>query len=128
LRILVVDDSEAVHKLVRALLRHKSDWEICGDAVNGQEAISKVRELSPDLVILDLTMPVMNGFEAAAEIRRIAPLTKIVFFSVHELPVTSTIAWADALVTKTAPVQDLITTIERVAGQVPPPLSKGKSA
>jgi two-component system, NarL family, nitrate/nitrite response regulator NarL len=116
LRILVVDDSEAVHRLVRILLRHKSDWEVCGDAVNGQEAISKVRELSPDVVILDLTMPVMNGFEAAAGIRQIAPSIKIIFYTLHDVPSTVS-ELGDAFVSKFASGRELIATLERVTGR-----------
>lgn len=79
-RLLVADDNEVVRIGVRTLIGNNPDWQICGEATNGREAIAKVRELAPDVVILDLTMPVMNGFQAAVEIRRIASSTKIVFF------------------------------------------------
>lgn len=81
-RILLVDDHKLVRKGIGCLL--DSDWEICGEAANGAEAIQKVRELKPDLVLLDLGMPIMGGTTAAREIRRIAPETKIVFLSMHE--------------------------------------------
>jgi DNA-binding NarL/FixJ family response regulator len=114
LRLLVVDDNEIVRMGVQNLLRHRPDWEICGCAADGREAISKVWSLSPDVVILDLSLPVMNGFETATEIRRIAPSTKIVLFSVHDVPVTAREVGADAFVSKTTPAQELIATIERV--------------
>jgi len=114
LRILVADDNEVVRLGVRTLLRSKRDWEACGDATNGREAISKVWELSPDVVILDLSMPVMNGFEAAVEIRRIAPSIKIVFLSVHDVPATAREVGADAFVSKTSSAEELVATIERV--------------
>jgi PleD family two-component response regulator len=72
-RILLVDDHELVRKGLRSLL--DEDWEICGEAANGAEAVGKVRELKPDLVLLDLGMPVMGGTEAARAIRSIAPET-----------------------------------------------------
>ena len=72
-RILIADDNEVVRLGLRALLNPNRDWEVCGDATNGRDAITMVWELSPDVIILDLSMPVMNGFEAAGEIRRIAP-------------------------------------------------------
>ena len=63
-RLLIADDHEIVRVGVRTLLKEKHKWETCGYAENGREAIAKVWELSPDVVILDLSMPVMNGFEA----------------------------------------------------------------
>lgn len=84
LRILVVDDHELVRDGISGLLRDR--WDVCGEAENGVEAIEKVRELSPDLVLLDLVMPVMSGTEAAKIIRAVAPATKIVFLSMHESP------------------------------------------
>jgi two-component system, NarL family, nitrate/nitrite response regulator NarL len=128
LRILIADDNEVVRLGVRTLLRSKRDWEACGDATNGREAISKVWELSPDVVILDLSMPVMNGFEAAAEIRRIAPSIKIVFLSVHDVPTTAREVGADAFVSKTSSAQELIATIEGIAGSSQHSRAKGESA
>jgi DNA-binding NarL/FixJ family response regulator len=81
-RILLVDDHELVRKGIRSLL--DDDWEICGEAANGAEAVGKVRELKPDLVLLDLGMPVMGGTAAARAIRSIAPETKILILSMHE--------------------------------------------
>ena len=103
LRLLIADDHEIVRTGVRTLLKGRPDWEICGEATNGRETIAKVFELSPNVVILDLSMPVLNGFEAATEIRRIAPSTKIVFFSVHDVPATAIEVGGDAFISKTAP-------------------------
>jgi two-component system, NarL family, nitrate/nitrite response regulator NarL len=128
LRILVADDNEVVRSGVQALLFPKREWEICGYAANGREAIAKVWELSPDVIILDLSMPVMNGFEAAAEIRRTAPSTKIVFLSVHDVPATAREVGANAFVSKSSSAQELIATIESVTGPSEHPRAKGKSA
>jgi DNA-binding NarL/FixJ family response regulator len=117
LRLLIADDNEFMRMIVRTLLTCRRDWQVCGEAANGREAISKVSELSPDIVILDLTMPVMNGFEAAKQIRRIAPSTKIVLFSVHELLRTAAEVGADAFVSKRTSAQELIAAIERVIGE-----------
>jgi DNA-binding NarL/FixJ family response regulator len=114
LRLLIADDNEIVRIGVRALLRERTDWETCGFAASGREAIAKVRELLPDVVILDLTMPDMIGFEVAAEISRIAPATKIVFFSIHDFPVDAIEVGAAAFVSKTAPAKELVATVERV--------------
>ena len=117
LRLLIADDNEIVRLAVRIFLKEKQEWEICGDAENGRVAIAKVRCLSPDVVILDLSMPVMSGFEAATEIRRIAPSTKIILFSVHDVPTTAREVGADAFVSKSTSAEELIATIERVTGQ-----------
>jgi two-component system invasion response regulator UvrY len=113
-RLLVVDDHEIVRMGVRILLADNDQWEICGEATDGVEAIEKVRELSPDIVILDLTMPVMGGFDTAKRIRRVAPSTRIIFFSIHETPTTARLVGADAFVSKASAAQDLARTIDRV--------------
>ena len=81
--ILVADDSEQVRKYVSKLLRTNPDFQVCGEAVNGMEAVAKARELQPDLVILDLGMPVMNGLEAARELKNILPVVPIILFTLH---------------------------------------------
>jgi DNA-binding NarL/FixJ family response regulator len=110
----VVDDNEIVRMGVRGLLCNHPQWEICGEAENGADAISKVAELSPDVVILDLIMPVISGIEAATRIRRISPSTKIVFFSIHDTPTTARMVGADAFVSKSSAAQDLVLAINNV--------------
>lgn len=84
--ILLVDDNTLVRRLLRSWLEDHSEWNICGEAENGQVAIEKVAELRPDIVILDFQMPQMSGLEAAKEIKRIAPRTPMILFSVHASP------------------------------------------
>ena len=88
-RILVVDDVPAIRRSMGLLLEQEGDWTICGEAENGQVAIDRVRELRPDVVILDLSMPVMNGLEAARVIKTIAPGTRILMFTLHTYPYLS---------------------------------------
>ena len=116
LRLLIADDHEVLRLGVRSLLTHKRGWHVCGEATTGIDAVHKVRELNPDVVILDLSMPGMNGFEAAEKIRRSAPSTKIVFFSVHDIPASARMAGGDAFVPKSADAGELISAIELVAG------------
>jgi len=116
-RILIVDD----HADARAALREILSWhafQVCGDAENGKEAVEKVVEMKPEIVLMDINMPVMNGIAAAVEIQRVAPATKIVFLSVHDGPGfrTGTKPWADGFVRKTEAGKELIPTLERVAG------------
>src|SRR5882672_9034666 len=113
-RLLIVDDHEVVRLGVRMLFAKDDSYEVCGEAQNGVEAIRTVSELLPDLVILDLSMPGMNGFEIAARIRLIAPSTRVVFFSAHEIPATARSVGADAFVSKSCPLQELARTVNRV--------------
>lgn len=103
-------------KSLRSLLA-SYELEICGEAENGQQAVDQVRELYPDIVVLDISMPVMDGLRATMEIRRVAPSTKIVLFSVHDGPQAKTAArmvGADALVSKAAATVDLVPTLRRL--------------
>jgi DNA-binding NarL/FixJ family response regulator len=113
-RLLIVDDHEVVRLGLRALFAKYESFEICGEAQNGIEAIRMVLDLSPDVVILDLTMPGMNGFETAANIVTVAPLIRIVFFSAHEVPATAQWVGADAFVSKSSALEDLPLTVSRV--------------
>ena len=70
-RILLADDHELIRKGLRAIIEGNKDWLICGEATNGQEAIERTIELQPDLIILDVTMPVLNGLQAARQIREL---------------------------------------------------------
>jgi len=81
--ILIVDDNSLVRHLLRSWLEQHPEWEICGEAENGQLAVESVKQLRPDIVILDLQMPVMNGLEAARQISRIAPRTMMIMFTVY---------------------------------------------
>ncbi len=84
LRILIVDDHEAVRAGVRVALEKREGVEVCGEAGNGREALDKIRALKPDVVILDITMPVLDGFSTAREINKILPGVAILLLSMHE--------------------------------------------
>jgi DNA-binding NarL/FixJ family response regulator len=83
-RILIVDDSLAIRKMLRETLGCEADWEICGEAANGREGIEKARHLKPDLIVLDLAMPVMNGLEAGRELTRLLPSVPVIMFTSYE--------------------------------------------
>jgi DNA-binding NarL/FixJ family response regulator len=84
LRILIADDHETVRKGVCSILASRKDLEVCGEAANGKEAVEKACELKPDLVIMDITMPVLDGFAAAKRIRKLLPDIPILFLSMHD--------------------------------------------
>jgi DNA-binding NarL/FixJ family response regulator len=84
LRILVADDHESVRKGVCVILGTRGDIEVCGEAANGREAVDKALELKPDLIILDITMPIVSGIDAAEMIRKTLPNVPILFLSMHQ--------------------------------------------
>jgi DNA-binding NarL/FixJ family response regulator len=113
-RILLVDDHESVRRGVRGLFTHNNSFEVCGEARNGTDAIRMVSDLSPDVVILDLTMPGLTGFQTAAKIREIAPSIRIIFFTIHDIPSSAWWVGADACVSKSATLEELTRTVNRV--------------
>jgi DNA-binding NarL/FixJ family response regulator len=85
-RILIADDDATIRLLLRRLLEEKQpDWEVCGDASNGMEAIEQVEQLAPDVVVMDLGMPVMTGLQAAPEIAKAHPELPMLLISVQEV-------------------------------------------
>jgi len=85
-RILVVDDSPLMRSCLRKMLEQQGSWQVCCEASNGREAIDKVQQTSPDLVILDFQMPEMNGLDAAKEITRRSPEVPILMVTLHMSP------------------------------------------
>ena len=83
-RILVADDHSIVRRGVRALLETHAGWKVCGEAATGAEAVKQAKKLRPDVAVIDITMPDLNGFEAARQIRTVAPQTEVLVLTVHE--------------------------------------------
>ena len=79
--LLIVDDNEKIRRLIRDFLERESGFEVCGEAVDGYDAIEKAQQLKPDLMILDMSMPRMNGIEAAPRLKKILPETPMVLFT-----------------------------------------------
>jgi DNA-binding NarL/FixJ family response regulator len=80
-RILVVDDHQPFRQIVCSMLGTKSEWQVIAEASDGLQAVHKAEELQPDLILLDVGLPKLNGIEAARRIRRLAPNSKILFLS-----------------------------------------------
>lgn len=83
-RILVADDHHVVRTGLRSLLESKSDWEVCGEAANGREAVEKAAKLKPDVAVLDIAMPLLNGVEATRQILKVSPKTAILILTMHD--------------------------------------------
>ena len=90
--ILIVDDSDTCRKVTRLFLESQLGLEVCGEAVDGVDAIEKARALNPDLVVIDLAMPRMNGVEATSELRAMMPRVPIVLFTMYDDEVGSALA------------------------------------
>src|SRR5260370_26512780 len=83
-RILMGDEQEIVRQGIRSLFDLQTDWEICGEAVDGLDAIEKSKHLKPDIILLDVSMPHLNGLDAARVIRKEVPESKILMVSQHD--------------------------------------------
>jgi DNA-binding NarL/FixJ family response regulator len=81
--ILIVDDFEPIRREVRTFFENESGFDVCGEAVDGYDAIQKAQELKPDLIVLDLSMPRMSGIEAAPILKKMLPQTPIVLLTSH---------------------------------------------
>ncbi len=79
--VLIVDDNALIRQALCEMFKREADFEVCGEAENGQEAIEKAQQLHPDLIVTDLSMPVMNGIEAACVLKGLMPMVPIIMFS-----------------------------------------------
>ena len=84
MRILVADDHASVRRYICGVLEAEQGWSVCGEASNGREAVQMAAELKPDVVVLDLSMPVLNGLDAARQIRKELPRIAVVILTLHE--------------------------------------------
>jgi DNA-binding NarL/FixJ family response regulator len=82
-RILLADDHDVVRRGLKALLQERTDWEICGEALSGRQAVELARETQPDLAIVDLMMPDLNGLETTRQIRKVSGGTQVLIFTMH---------------------------------------------
>ena len=118
MRILIVDDHEVVRRGVRALLSVQPNFEVCGEAVDGLDAIAKATDLRPDVIVMDISMPKLNGLEATRRIRGLLPLTEVLVLSQHdsaEMVRQAFDAGARGYVVKSSISKDLIAALEKIS-------------
>ena len=123
-RILIADDHEVVRRGVRSLLKSRADWEVCGEAVDGRDAVQKAKELKPDVIVMDIGMPYLNGLEAARVIRKEVPQSEILILSQHEaaeMRPAALQAGAREYITKSDVARDLLAAVESLSRQVVAP-------
>jgi DNA-binding NarL/FixJ family response regulator len=122
LRILVADDHDILRKGLRFLLTEHPGWSVCGEARNGREAVELTSALKPDIVILDLELPELNGIEATQQIKRQLPKTEVLIFTMHDrenLIAESLRAGARGYVLKSDSEEKLIEGIHALAKHLP---------
>lgn len=119
-RILIADDSAATRKLVRACLEAEPGWCVCAEAGNGREAIGMALKYHPNVIVMDLSMPVMNGLDAARIIRRLLPSASLImftFFSTSYLEKQAMEAGYQTVIVKTQRLEDLVGCIRSIAAE-----------
>ena len=119
-RVLIVDDHAFIRRGVQTILHPFPEWELCGEADNGNDAIRMAEELKPEVIIMDLSMPGLNGIEATRAIRKTQPGVKIVLLTLHEsaeLVRSAFRAGAMGYLLKTDAEQELVRALTVVTGQ-----------
>jgi DNA-binding NarL/FixJ family response regulator len=114
-KVLLADDHEIVRKGLRSFLEAQRDCEIVGEAADGRQAVALAKELGPDIAILDISMPLLNGLEATRQILKIRPQTKVLILTVHESdPLIREVldAGARGYILKTDAGRDLVAAVE----------------
>ena len=117
LRILIADDQPYMRRAVKSLLESHQGWTVCGEAVDGLDAVSKMAELQPDVVVMDMMMPNLNGLEATRRIRQQFPSSRILILTLHDVPELVRLArsaGARGLVLKSESNRLLILAVEHV--------------
>jgi DNA-binding NarL/FixJ family response regulator len=118
IRILLVDDHPIVRQGLKTLLEGRVGWEVIGEAADGVEAVEKAKNLAPDVMVLDVTMPRMNGLEACRVLRRQSPQLEILFVTQHDSPQMmreALEAGARGYVVKSNAARDLLEAVEAVS-------------
>lgn len=116
IRVLIVDDVEQVRQDLRMALTLSGELEIIGEAANGSEAVSLTESLKPDVVLMDLEMPIMEGYEATRQIKTRFPSCKVIALTVHDYEsarVKADESGVDAFIVKGAPVESIVRTISK---------------
>jgi DNA-binding NarL/FixJ family response regulator len=122
LKILIADDHDIVRRGIRSLIEARPEWEVCDEAHSGREAVAKAEERKPDIVILDVSMPELNGLEAARRIKKVSPNSEILILSVHysdQLIKEILDAGVRGFVVKSDSDRDLVIAVESLANHKP---------
>jgi DNA-binding NarL/FixJ family response regulator len=130
-RILIADDHEVIRTALKATLENQPGWQVCCEAQNGREAVDKAVEYVPDVVIVDLSMPELNGLEAATRIHEVAPEIPVLLYTVYHFPALDAEAarlGIRQVVDKAGPVKDLLRAVTNALGEKGPRNGRAKAA
>jgi len=122
LRVLIADDHDVVRRGIKSLIESRPEWQVCDEARSGREAVTKAEEKKPDIVVLDISMPELNGLEAARRIRKVSPNSEILILSVHysdQLIREIVDAGVRGFIVKSDSDRDLIIALETLANHKP---------
>jgi DNA-binding NarL/FixJ family response regulator len=109
--VLIVDDSRVVREALCELFTREAEFDVCGEAENGRDAIERARQLHPDLIVTDLSMPVMNGIEETRLLKQLMPAVPVIIYTAHNdryVEKEARAAGASAVISKSEPVASLV--------------------
>ncbi len=121
-RILIADDHDVVREGLKALLAARADFQICGEAASGREAVAMAKELRPQVAVIDFSMPELNGLEATRQIRKTLPGTEVLVLTMHDsstLAREALAAGARGFLLKTRAKRDLVAAVDALAQHLP---------
>ena len=130
-RVLIADDSSVVRGIIRTFLQQRTNVDICGEAANGLEAVEKAKCLKPDLILLDLAMPELNGAEAASILKNTMPDVPIILFTMYSEDIGQTLASAvgiDMVLCKPEGMGQLVDSVKALLSREPVVLSTASGA
>ena len=119
--LIIVDDNPAVRRALCELFAHEGDFRVCGQATNGRDAIEKAQQLHPDLIVTDLSMPIMNGLEEARVLNQLMPAVPVIIYTAHWDPFIerqARLAGVSAVVSKFEPTALLLATARNLFSQI----------
>ena len=121
-RILIADDHDVVREGLKTLLAARADFQVCGEATTGREAVAQARELKPHVVVLDFSMPELNGLEATRQIRKALPDTEVLILTMHDSETLAREVWvagAHGFLLKTHAKRQLVAAVDALARHQP---------
>ena len=119
--LLIVDDNPVLRKALCELFTRVEEFDVCGEAENGQDAIERAQQLSPDLIVTDLSMPVMNGLEDTRILRELMPAVPVIIYTAYNnqfIEKEARAAGASAVIAKSEPIAKLLETARSLSDQI----------